>query len=462
MKTFLEVLMVVLPFFAMPCFGMTVSISDRGAVGDGKTMNTAAIQKAVNACAENGGGTVIVPAGTFLTGSVELKSHITLQLDAGAVLLASSKIEDYPPNGFKHLELGEARSLLWAIDREDVSIIGQGTIELADKPFFDWTKLRTGLPAKEDGLLADWQRQQCVVTPLDRPNQPIFFHQCRQLRLEGVTIRHSPCWTVTYSCCQDIQVHGIRIDNDLQIPNDDGIHFCGSKNIIISDCNIRAGDDCLAFTSITDPDKVCEQIAISNCILSSRSCAIHFGHRSGKVRDAVVSNIVIQDSNRGFAIQAGDGGWVENISISNVVMETKMFAGDWWGKGEPLIISAANSDSARIQNIQFHHVVARAQNSILVIGQKQTVRDVTFDNVDLTFSYSPNTPLYGRELDIAPVPKRPAQLNEGKLPWIYADNVAGLNLRDIRFRTSEHEKHPLMLDPRLENVANLQQSTESK
>jgi len=447
-----------LAFVATPAVAVTVSIAERGAVGDGKTLDTAAIQAAVDDCAGKGGGTVLVPAGVWLTGSVGLKSQVTLRLEAGAVLRGSSRIEDYPTNGFKHLEMGGTRSLLWALHQSDISICGEGTIDLTDRPFFDWNKLRTGLPASKDALLQDWQRQQCVVTAGNRPNQPIFFHDCRHLRLEGITIRNSPCWTVTYSDCEDIQVHGIRIDNNLQIPNNDGIHFCGSKNIVISDCIIRGGDDSLAFTGITDPDSVCEHITIANCVLTSRSCGIHLGYSSGKVRDVAIDNLVMSDCSRGFAIQAGDHGWVENVVIDNVVMETRMFAGAWWGKGEPFIISAAHSASARIHGISISHVRARAENSILVVGQNQNVSDIVLSDLDLTFSYSPNSELYGQELDLAPAPPRPSTMAKNQIPWIYADDVAGLDVRNIHVRQADTEARKLTLDPVIENVSGLQRT----
>ena len=452
------VLVVTLGMAAWPAVAVTVSIADHGAVGDGKTLNTAAIQAAVDDCAGKGGGTVLVPAGVWLSGGIGLKSQVTLRLEAGAVLRGSSRLEDYPPNGFKHRELGDTRSLLWAIHQSDIAIVGEGTIELADRPFFDWEKLRTGLPAAKDPLLEDWQRKQCVVTAGDRPTQPIFFHDCHHVRLEGVTIRNSPCWTVTFSDSEDIQVRGIRIDNNLQIPNNDGMHFCGSKNIVISDCIIRGGDDCLAFTGITDPDSVCERITIANCVLTSRSCAIHLGYSSGKVRDVAISNLVISDSSRGFAIQAGDHGWVEHVTIDNVVMETRMFAGAWWGKGEPFIISAANSDSARIQGITISHVRARAENSILVVGQNKNVRDIVLSDWDLAIGYSANAPLYGQEFDLAPAPLRPSFMAKHHIPWIYADSVAGLELRNINVHQGEPAKPKLALEPVIRNVSGLQKS----
>jgi polygalacturonase len=444
-----------LPIATLSALAADVSIADFGALKDGKTVNTAAIQAAVDACAAGGGGTVLVPPGIWVSGGIELKSHVTLRLEPGAVLRGSSKLSDYPPNPFKHPEMGETRSLLWAIGRSDVSITGEGAIELTDRPFFDWNRLRTGLPADEDALLQDWQRAQCVVTALARPTQPIFFHECMHLRLEGVTIRNSPCWTVTFSCSRDIQVRGVRVENNFQVPNNDGMHFSGSRNIVVSDCIIRGGDDALAFTGITNPDSVCENIVVNNCILTSRSAGVRLGHLSGKVRDVTLTNLVIRDSGRGFAIQAGDHGWVENVEISNVVVETRMFAGAWWGKGEPLVISAANSETAHIRGITISHLRARAENGILIVGQNHNVEDVTLDDVSLELGGSANSPLYGRMLDLAPAPLRPSLLSAGRMPWLYADDVSRLTLDNIVFRLRDGGKQAYVLDPVIRNVSGL-------
>jgi polygalacturonase len=448
----------VLGLSAVPAFAQTVSIADHGAVRDGRTINTAAIQAAVDECAGRGGGTVVVPAGVWATGSIQLRSRVNLRLDPGAVLLASSALSDYPPNGFRHPELGDTRSLLWAIGQEDVSLSGEGTVELVDRPFFDWNRLRTGLPPDKDGLLNEGQRSQCVVTAGNRPTQPIFFHDCRHLRLEGVTIRNSPCWTVTFSCCTDIQVRGVRIENNLQVPNNDGMHFSGSKNIVVSDCIIRGGDDSLAFTGITNPASICENIAVTNCILTSRSAGVRLGHLSGKVRNATLDNLVLRDCSRGFAIQAGDNGWVENVEISNVVMETRMFAGAWWGKGEPFVISAAHSASGHIRGVRISHVRASAENSILIVGQDHNVSDITLDDISLAFGTSANGPLYGQEFDLAPAPPRPSFLSSGRIPWIYADSVSGLTLRNITHRLRESEDPRLSLDAQIVDVTGLLRS----
>lgn len=433
--------------------GATFSIVDHGALNDGRTVNTAAIQATVDACASAGGGTVLIPPGTWITGSIQLKSHVTLRLENGAVLKGSGNLHDYPPNGFKHPEMRETTCLLWAIGQHDVAICGNGTIDLNDRPFFNWNLLRTGLPSDEDSQLADWQRKQCVVTALDRPSQPLFFHDCQHLQLRDVTIRNSPCWTLVLSCCRDVQILGARIINNPQVPNNDGIHISGSKNVAISNCIIRGGDDAIACTGITNPASVCENITISNCILTSRSAALRVGYSSGKVCNVTASNLVLEDCNRGILVQAGDGGWVHDVAIDNVVMHTRMTAGAWWGKGEPLVISAADSESARISHISVSHVRGSAENSILVVGFHRNVSDVTLDDWSLSYNYSANSPLYGRTFDLAPAKPRPSLLAEGHMPWLYADSVAGLHLRDTRYVPGDLKGHTLALEAVLRDVS---------
>jgi hypothetical protein len=135
-----------------------------------------------------------------------------------------------------------------------------------------------------------------------------------------------------------------------------------------------------------------------------------------------------------------------------------MFAGAWWGKGEPFIISTASSTSARIHGISISHVRARAENSILVVGQNQNVSDIVLSDWDMTFNYSPNAPLYGQEFDLAPAPLRPSFMGKNHIPWIYADSVSGLELRNINIHQADTETRQLALDPVIENVSGLRRT----
>jgi len=409
----------------------TVVVTDCGAIGDGKTLNTKAIQAAVNDCAAKGGGTVMIPAGTFVSGSVELKSNITLLLGPGSVLRGSDKLDDYPPLAFRHNELGKTHSLLWAMDQSDIRITGEGTIDLNDGAFIDFSQFRSD-PALASGVkLDERQRQETVASHArPRPTQPIFFHRCQRLRLDGVTLRNAPCWTVTFSVCRDIQVSRLSIYNNLRTPNCDGLHFCGSKNVIVTDSVSSCGDDCIAITGITDWDGVSENIVIANCIMTSRSAALRLGHQASKVRNVAVNNLVIKDTNRGFAIFARDKGWVENVRIQNVVMETRLFAGGWWGKGEPLVLCAAGS--GRIENVSVSNVRAESENSILVIGQKNNIRDVELCDWSLALRYGRNRPLFKPLFELAPIPNIPAPDPKLHIPWLFAAEAQGLRASNVR------------------------------
>lgn len=411
--------------------GLVMDVTSYGAVGDGKTLNTKAIQSAVNDCATKGGGTVTVPAGTFVSGSVELKSNITLCIGPGAVLRGSDKLEDYPPLAFRHNELGKTHSLLWAMDQTDIRITGEGTIDLNDSAFIDFSKYRSDSALASGVELDERQRQETVASHArPRPTQPIFFHRCQRLRLDGVTLRNAPCWTVTFSACRDIQVSRLSIYNDLRTPNCDGLHFCGSKNVIVTDSIFSCGDDCIAITGITDWDEVAENYVIANCIMTSRSAALRLGHQASKVRNVAVNNLVIKDTNRGFAIFARDKGWVENVRIQNMVMETRLFAGGWWGKGEPLVLCAAGS--GHIENIAISNVRAESENSILIVGQKNNIRDVELRDWSLRLSYGRNRPLFKSLFELSPMPNIPAPDPKLHIPWLFAKEAQNLRARNVR------------------------------
>lgn len=430
-----------------------VDITTHGALGDGKTLNTKALQAAVDQCAAQGGGKVVVPAGTFLTGSVELKSNVTLSLGPGAVLRGSGKIDDYPPIAFRHNELGQTRSLLWAMNQTDIRITGEGTIDLNDGAFFDFNQYRTNLTLSSGVELDERQRHETEASLAGpRPTQPIFFHRCQRLRADGVTIRNAPCWTITFSVCRDIHVSHLTVANNLRTGNCDGLHFCGSKNAAITDCIFSCGDDCIAITGITDWDEVAENFVIANCIMTSRSAALRLGHQASKVRNVAVNNLVIRDTNRGFAMFARDKGWVENVRIHNVVLETRLFAGGWWGKGEPLVLCAAGS--GHIQNISVSNVRAESENGILVIGQQQNIRDVELRDCSFTLRYGRNRPLFKPMFELSPMPAIPAPDPKLQIPWLYATDVQGLRAANVRCSRANGEPE-YSIDPLVSKVERL-------
>lgn len=421
-----------------------MDVTQYGAVGDGKTLNTQAFQSAVDACAAKGGGVVCVPPGVFLCGSVELKSHVTLHLGEGCVLRGSENLEDYPPIPFVHNELGAVRSLLWAMERTDLRITGCGSIDLVDRAFIDFDQCLTDSVIGSGVAYNERQRQESTAKHLARPTQPLFFHRCERLRIDGVTIRNAPCWTITASVSRDIKISHVTIDNNLRTPNCDGIHCCSSRDVIITDCVFSCGDDCIAVTGITDWDAISENIVIANCVMRSRSAAVRLGHQASKVRNVVVSNLVVNDTNRGLAIFAGKDGWVENVSISNLVLETRLFAGNWWGKGEPLVISAR--ENGRIAGVAVRQVMARSENGIVIAGEHVNIRDVELSDWSLSIGYGRDRALFKPLFDLWPAEPIAAPDPAKQIPGLYAEGVLGL--RAIRLRCSRAgTDHSFATDP---------------
>ncbi|MDP0495467.1 MAG: glycosyl hydrolase family 28 protein [Verrucomicrobiota bacterium JB024] len=419
-----------------------------GAIGDGKTLNTTAIQAAIDAVAESGGGTLLVPPGHYVTGTLVLKNNLTLRLEPGAVIVGSSNPDDYPPTTFHHHLFGYVNCLLYAFDGENIRLTGDGVIDFNHEAFMDFTRPYPGRNATFDGM-NERQIGEAPVTPGKRPRLPLFFHHCKHVRVDGLRLINSPCWTVTASCCQDVKIESLTIDNNLLAPNNDCVHICGSQDVVIRGCVFSAADDCIAVTGITDSSFVADRIVISDCTMRARSSAIRLGHFDGKVQNVVISNITAYECNRGLSIFSGDGGWVENVRATNLVMQTQIYAGGWWGKGEPAVICAIG-ESARIANICLSNIEARSENSITLIGQAGNVRDISLIDWRLRLRAGWNRPVYGSTLDLAPFNEVQIEVENGettRIPWLHAREVNGLYMRNVRAEIEPEETAELDISP---------------
>ena len=189
------------------------------------------------------------------------------------------------------------------------------------------------------------QKAECTVKHSWRPSQSIFFYQVKNLTVKGITVLDAPCWTFSFNECQNVKVLGLTIDTNLNVPNDDGIHVCGCDGVIISDCHISTGDDCIAISGITDWARPCGNIVITNCVLRSCSKAIVIGYIYSHIRNVLIDNVIIRESNRGLCFMCNDqGGLVENVQAANMVIDTRVRSGNWWGNGEPIFFMGVKHD----------------------------------------------------------------------------------------------------------------------
>jgi len=409
---------------------------------------TKALQAAVDACAAGGGGVVLVPPGEYLTGCVELRSNVTLEVAGGAVLRGSPDLSDYPVVPFAHNEFGEIRSLFWAIGQRNIRLRGTGEIDFNHPAFMEMG--RPDLRDKDAGKLPLYNERQIAemtVVAKARPTQPVFFHDCERLVVEGLLLRQSPCWTLTFSACRDVKVRGITVENHLNVPNCDGVHVSASREVLITGCVFHCADDCVAVIGIPEWERPSENIVISGCTMVSRSAAVRIGHLASKVRNVVCSDLVISDSNRGLLVCAGDGGWVENVRATNLIMRTRLFAGFWWGKGEPLAIMTAGS--GRVEGVGVAHVRGETEGGIVIAGGEGSIRDISLDDWSLRLSIGSNRPLLGGWIDLQPAECPP--LGKGQMPWLYADGVRQLKLRDVSAVLDEDDAGAYSIEPVIRN-----------
>lgn len=296
------------------------NVVDYGAKGDGKTLCTNSIQKAVDACAEAGGGTVHIPTGKYLSGAIFLKSNVTLNIGEGATLFASTNFEDFPPfkPDWRVLSDDTRRSsLITGIDLENIAVTGRGTLNGQGQPW--WEALQKDKNAKEG--------QEKILT-YGRP-RVINLYRCKKILIRDVTIVDSPSWTVHPVGCENLVVDGISIINPESGPNTDGVNPESCCNVRISNCFIDTGDDCITLKSGRDEEgrlkaKPTENVTITNCVMYKGHGAIVIGSEmSGCVRNVTASNIVCVGTDRAVRIKStrGRGGVVENIRYSNFVVE---------------------------------------------------------------------------------------------------------------------------------------------
>ncbi|MBQ8409241.1 MAG: hypothetical protein IJY39_10310 [Clostridia bacterium] len=277
---------------------MNTSILDFGAIGDGITLNTGAIQGAIDACAAAGGGRVTVPAGTYKSGTIWLKSRVELHLEIGAELLASDDMDDYNALDAYEQNFGVSyegwvgKHLIIAHEIEDCAITGFGRINGNCHAFVD----RIDSPANRvfgwcHGVskLKDEEKQ--------RPGQLICFIESKNIRVQDVTVVDSPCWSCFVHGCEFVQIRGVKIFNPIWMLNSDGIDIDASRYVTVSDCIIQTGDDAITLRAcehrLKNKDIHCEHVTITNCVLGTGICAFRIGVGRGVIRHARISNITV-------------------------------------------------------------------------------------------------------------------------------------------------------------------------
>ena len=359
-------------------------VQEYGALGNGQVDDARAIQAAIDACAQNGGGRVILLGGkTYLASSIILRSHVDLNLEKGAVLKANIDFDRFiRPTDIQdeldHPYAAEKPGLAWiyAYGEDDLSISGEGTII-----------------GNADAVTRRVNPYYVTEKGLPRPTL-IYFEHCRQVRVTGVLIQKAPFWTLHLAGCEKVLVSGITILNDLDCANSDGIDPDHSRDVLIENCRIECADDCIVIKNTRGNLEYgdCASITIRNCDLVSTSAALKIGTESwGNFRDIDVADCRITNSNRGISLQLRDSGTIEHVRFRNIVIDTRRFSPEWWGCGEPIAITALARKPAQpcglIRDIRFENIDCDSENGILVYARSPGhLEDLVFSRIRIRLS----------------------------------------------------------------------------
>ncbi len=355
-------------------------ICEFGAVPDGNSVNTDAVQRAVDACHEAGGGRVVCGPGTWITGSVELKSHVELHLAPGCRIVGSRRLADYTPlvaDGF-HTERGPEKSahgLFWAANADNIAITGSGMI---------------------DGVGLAFYNDPGGTGKLDKPDTPRprigMFYQCCDVRIQDVSMTDCSCWTLWLMQCENVRISGIVIRGNRRMRNVDGIDVDACRDVTISDCRMDTEDDCIAVRAMQqlyDTPAVCENVVVTNCVLRSNCQGVRVGcPNDGIIRDCTFSNLVIDSGSNGILFENPkryldpEGETTADISdilFSNILVRSRF-------SGIKLVIEDG-IPLRRLARVSFSDMRVRCNEPCVIQGNADTaIRDVRFDNVKIDTS----------------------------------------------------------------------------
>ena len=422
---------------------------DFGARADGATLDTAAIQQAIDACTSAGGGTVYLGPGKYLTGPIYLKSNVTFHLEAGATVLGSTNRADYGTctrryAGTTQLTL---EALVQAVDAERITLAGRGVIdgqgEAFWKPIRDYYATPKGQrpPMEEYGS----EEEQVRNAIWHRPRL-LELVGCRNLILEGVTLQNSGFWNGHMIYCENAKLNGLTFHNPPWGCNGDGMNLNSSHDVMISNCRFDVNDDAICLKSGWDEDG--RRIGIATRNVTVANCVVHRGHggvvigsdMSGGVQNVAVTNCVFDGTEIGIRMKSmrGRGGLVENINVNNVVMDGVpqpfVFNLRYW---KPMPPEPVSERTPVFRNVRFSQIDAvNAKNAGFIDGlEEMPVRNIRFESVRIQ-SREPMTVRHAQGLEF-----RNVRLECAQAPEMQLEDVSDVEIDRVQMR-GDHAPAP--------------------
>lgn len=416
-------------------------ITDYGAVSDTTRLSTAAVQKAIDSCNAAGGGTVSVPAGNYKIGSIVLRSNVTLNLENGATLYGSTDIADYQPMTTDYVSLRTnvpTIQLIYADNASNVAITGLGTIDGRGNAF-------PKLTWNDEGIT--------------RPHL-LRLIRCSDVTVSGVTLKNSGCWMQHYLACDRVKIHGITVINRNNY-NNDALDLDGCHNVTVSDMIADSDDDGITLKS-TSP-RLCEDITISNCVVSSHCNAIKLGtETNGGFRNIIVRGVVVKpsadQSSRYFGLPTGhsaisleivDGGTMSNVDIADITItgtESPIFI-RLADRRRPYAENAPIDKVGSISGIRLHDILidGAGPTGCSITGiEGHPVTDVQISDVTIRHAG-------GQPVTAAPADEKIAEYPEatmwGILPakGFWLNHTRNVTFRNVNVITDAPDERPLFV-----------------
>ena len=392
----------------------TYNLQELGADVTGTNKCSELINKTIEKAFAEGGGTLYFPAGIYLTGPIYMKSNITLDIESGATIRFSDDFEDYMPFikvRWEGIFMNSFAPLINAQNAENLTITGRGTLDGQGQKWWRFHN-STAVQIRDQGEVkepADFQRiwdesnkdvvfseyyQNTMKRKFFRPPF-VQFLECKNIRIDGVTLINSPFWTINPEGCDNLLIHGVTITNPPGGPNTDGINPSSCKNVRISNCFISVGDDCITIKSGRDADgrnygKPCENITITNCVMLSGHGGVVIGSEmSGGVKKLTIANCVFHGTNAGIRLKAarGRGGVVEEIRVDNIVMNNiqgNAFIFDlFYDRGTK--VEPVSERTPIFRNIHLSNITG---NNVRRIGyitgiEEMPIEEISFSNINM-------------------------------------------------------------------------------
>jgi polygalacturonase len=400
-----------------------INIKDFGAVGDGVADDTKAFTDAIGQAGKNNGSKIIVPAGTYLTGPIRLKSNINLHLEPGASIVFNDNFADWPAikSRWEGVECYGYSPCIYGENLSNVSITGAGTIDGRGQAWWKEFKRRKTSGQKQPVSARDKEfaklnentdLSDCggggIGSFFFRP-QLIQFNNCSNVLLEGVTVRNSPFWNTHILYCKKVIVKNTTFQNPSDGVNGDGLDIDSCDGVVVLDCTFDVNDDCLCIKSGIGKDgmrvnKPCQNVVVKNCkMLRGHGCIVMGSETAAGIRNIEISDCVFKGNDRGLRIKSrrGRAGTVENITLNNIKMNDvgcPIVMHLYYECGaKPEEIAALSDRNPRpitettpcIRNIKITNITAdnaRAAAAFLLGLPERPIENILFENVKITMA----------------------------------------------------------------------------